>query len=279
MDNFSIYTSFCEESSKEVTKKYSTSFFKAIQLFPADIKQDIYNIYGFVRLADEIVDTFHDYDKEKLLNQFKDTYQNGLEDGISLHPIIHGFCKTQKQNNIDQALVDAFLASMQMDLGEMKDLDDEQYKEYIYGSAEVVGLMCLKVFVKGNDEEYEQLKPYAQSFGAALQKVNFLRDISADFHQLNRVYFPNVNFEKFSESAKIKIEKDIEQDFKNALIGIKKLPKTSKTAVYLAYLYYNKLFKQIKKTHHEKIFSKRISVPNYEKTLLFAQMMVKKYYL
>src|SRR5690606_34866362 len=205
MNNLEIFDKVCGLSSKMVTERYSTSFARASTLFQPEIRQHIYNIYGFVRFADEIVDTFHGYDKAKLMAEFETSYRVALENGISLNPILHSFCRTQREKNIPQHLVDSFLHSMKMDLADIKDLTDEKYNEYIYGSAEVVGLMCLKVFLNGNVEEYAKLKPYAQSLGAAFQKINFLRDISADFNDLNRTYFPNVDFQKFSIADKKEI--------------------------------------------------------------------------
>lgn len=276
MNNLQIFHSFCGLSSQMVTQKYSTSFYKASSLFQPEIRQHIYNIYGFVRLADEIVDTFHDYDKAKLMSEFEENYKSACENGISLNPILHSFCLTQREQQIPQEFVDAFLHSMKMDLGEIKDLNDEKYNEYIYGSAEVVGLMCLKVFVQGDNEEYEKLKPYAQSLGAAFQKINFLRDISADFNDLNRTYFPNVDFQNFTERDKLEIEKDIAQDFAHAKIGIKMLPISSKLAVYMAYKYYFNLFKKIRKTEPELLLTKRIRVSNARKMYLFGEMIVNK---
>ncbi len=270
MSNFQIFNQVSGLTSKMVTEKYSTSFSRASTLFKPEIRQHIYNIYGFVRFADEIVDTFHDYDKAKLLDEFERNYRNGLQNGISLNPILHSFCKTQKEKNISQDLVDAFLHSMRMDLGEIKDLNDEKYNEYIYGSAEVVGLMCLKVFVDGNSEEYEK------SLGAAFQKINFLRDINADFCDLGRTYFPNVNFRNFSLQDKLEIEKDIAKDFEHALIGIKMLPMSSKLAVFMAYKYYTNLFKKIKKCKPEVLMQKRISVSNARKIYLLGEMILAK---
>ena len=238
MNNLEIFNKVCGQSSKLVTEKYSTSFSRASTLFQPEVRQHIYNIYGFVRFADEIVDTFHDYDKAKLLEEFEQNYRSALENGISLNPILQSFCLTQSEKNIRQHLVDAFLHSMKMDLGDIKNFNDEKYNEYIYGSAEVVGLMCLKVFVDGNVDEYNRLKPYAQSLGAAFQKINFLRDISADYNDLNRMYFPNVDFRKFSSQAKKQIEADIAKDFAHAFIGIKMLPISSRIAVFMAYKYY-----------------------------------------
>ncbi|MCF8715646.1 phytoene/squalene synthase family protein [Joostella atrarenae] len=274
--NYKLYQNVCAETSKMVTKKYSTSFSRSIIYLTPEIRENIYNIYGFVRFADEIVDTFYEHDRKILLDRFVEDYHLAYNQGISLNPILQAFCRTQKEYNIPQHLVDAFIESMYMDLGEMKDLNSEEYKNYIYGSAEVVGLMCLNVFLKGNEKEYEALKPYAQSFGAALQKVNFLRDISADFHQLNRTYFPNVDFNCFTLEDKIKIEEDIKKDFHEAMKGIKKLPLSSRFAVYLAYLYYTSLFKKIKKTDSELLFKKRIRVNNFEKVMLFSRIYIQK---
>lgn len=276
MNNLNIYHSVCELSSKMVTEKYSTSFARASTLFQPEIRQHIYNIYGFVRFADEIVDTFHQFDKAKLMEEFETSYRTALENGISLNPILHSFCQTQREKNIPQHLVDSFLHSMKMDLGEIKDLNDDKYNEYIYGSAEVVGLMCLKVFVDGNVEVYNKLKPYAQSLGAAFQKINFLRDISADYNDLNRTYFPNVDFRKFNLKDKQEIEEDIAADFAHAFKGIKMLPISSRIAVFMAYKYYNNLLKKIRKTKPELLLTRRISVSNARKIYLFGEMMINK---
>lgn len=276
MNNLNIYDSVCGLSSKIVTEKYSTSFARASTLFQPEIRQHIYNIYGFVRFADEIVDTFHEFDKAKLMDEFENSYRMALENGISLNPILHSFCHTQREKNIPQHLVDSFLHSMKMDLGEIKDLNDEKYNEYIYGSAEVVGLMCLKVFVDGNVAEYEKLKPYAQSLGAAFQKINFLRDISADFNDLNRTYFPNVDFRTFTIKDKREIEEDIAEDFAHAFKGIKMLPISSRIAVFMAYKYYNNLLKKIRRTKPEQLLTSRISVSNARKIYLFGEMMINK---
>ena len=276
MNNLEIFNKVCGQSSKLVTEKYSTSFSRASTLFQPEIRQHIYNIYGFVRFADEIVDTFHDYDKAKLLEEFEQNYRSALENGISLNPILQSFCLTQSEKNIRQHLVDAFLHSMKMDLGDIKNFNGEKYNEYIYGSAEVVGLMCLKVFVDGNVEEYNRLKPYAQSLGAAFQKINFLRDISADYNDLNRMYFPNVDFRKFSSQAKEEIEADIAKDFAHAFIGIKMLPISSRIAVFMAYKYYINLFKKIRRTKPELLLTKRICVSNARKIYLFGEMVLNK---
>lgn len=276
MNNLHLYNDISGLASKMVTEKYSTSFSRASTLFKPEIRQHIYNIYGFVRLADEIVDTFHGFDKAQLLQEFEDSYRKALQRGISLNPILQSFCSTQKQMGITQELVDAFLHSMRMDLGEIQDFNDEKYQEYIYGSAEVVGLMCLKVFVHGNTAVYDQLKPYAQSLGAAFQKINFLRDISADYNDLGRMYFPGVNFKSFSREDKRQIEKDIAQDLAHALIGIKMLPISSKLAVFMAYKYYTNLFKKIKKCKPEVLLQKRIRVSNARKIYLFGEMVINQ---
>lgn len=276
MNNLEIFDQVCGLSSKMVTEKYSTSFARASTLFQPEIRQHIYNIYGFVRFADEIVDTFHAYDKARLMAEFETSYRTALENGISLNPILHSFCRTQKEKNIPQHLVDSFLDSMKMDLGDINDLNDEKYNEYIYGSAEVVGLMCLKVFLNGNVEEYEKLKPYAQSLGAAFQKINFLRDISDDYNGLNRTYFPQVDFRKFSLADKKIIEQDIAADFEHAVKGIKMLPMSSRIAVFMAYKYYFNLLKKIRKAKPEQLLTQRIRVSNARKMYLFGEMMINK---
>ena len=276
MNNLDIFHDISAVTSKMVTERYSTSFSRASKLFKPEIRQHIYNIDAFVRLADEIVDTFHDYDQEKLLNEFERNYSEALYNGISLNPVLYSFCKTQKEKNIPQDLVDAFLRSMRMDLGEIKDMSDAKFSEYIYGSSEVVGLMCLKVFVNGNQDEYEKLKPYAQSLGAAFQKINFLRDINADFNDLQRTYFPGIDFQSFSAADKKLIEEDIAADFKYALIGIKQLPLSSRLAVFMAYKYYISLFEKIRKCKPELLMKKRIRVSNARKLYLFGEMMVSK---
>lgn len=262
--------------SKLVTKSYSSSFSRAILLFPPEIREAIYNIYGFVRFADEIVDTFHEYPKKDLLDDFMRQYFDAKEKGISLNPILHSFVQTVNKYHIDQVLIDAFISSMYKDLGEIKYENKEDYDAYIYGSAEVVGLMCLKVFVDGNQEEYQKLEPYAKRLGAAFQKINFLRDIRADFYVLNRTYFPKVNFLQFSEEDKKAIEEDIADDFREALIGIKMLPMKSRLAVYMAYKYYTNLFKKIKKCRAEVLMTKRIRVSNARKVYLMMEMLLSK---
>lgn len=262
--------------SKLVTKSYSSSFSRAILLFPEDIRQAIYNIYGFVRFADEIVDTFHDFPKRELMDDFMKQYEDAMNKGISLNPILHSFTQTVKKYKIDQSLIDAFIDSMYKDLGDINYLDRAEYDAYIYGSAEVVGLMCLKVFVEGDDKEFKKLEPFAKSLGAAFQKINFLRDIQADFLVLNRMYFPGVDFNNFSLEDKNTIEKDIAYDFEQALIGIKMLPISSKLAVFMAYRYYINLFRKIKNTEPKVLLTKRIRVSNARKAYLMFELLLTK---
>jgi phytoene synthase len=262
--------------SKLVTKSYSSSFSRAILLFPEDIRQAIYNIYGFVRFADEIVDTFHDFPKRELMDDFMKQYEDAMNKGISLNPILHSFTQTVKKYKIEQSLIDAFIDSMYKDLGEINYQDRAEYDAYIYGSAEVVGLMCLKVFVEGDENEFKKLEPFAKSLGAAFQKINFLRDIQADFLVLNRMYFPGVDFDNFTLEDKNTIEKDIAYDFEQALIGIKMLPISSKLAVFMAYRYYINLFRKIKKTEPKVLLTKRIRVSNARKAYLMFELLLTK---
>ncbi|WP_299553003.1 phytoene/squalene synthase family protein [Seonamhaeicola sp.] len=261
--------------SKMVTKTYSTSFSLATKMLASSIRNDIYNIYGFVRLADEIVDSFHDYEKEILFNRFSEDLESALKDKISLNPILNAFQHTYHKYNIDRRLVDAFMTSMRLDLHKTDYLTDEEYKAYIYGSADVVGLMCLKVFVKGDDAKYEALKDTAMSLGSAFQKVNFLRDLKADFDDLNRSYFPNTDLNNLSEASKKEIIDDIETDFSKGLSGIKKLPMEAKFGVFMAYRYYRQLLKKLKKTPALKIKSTRIRVSNPKKIELLMRSYVK----
>ncbi|MGB2086041.1 MAG: phytoene/squalene synthase family protein [Flavobacteriaceae bacterium] len=261
--------------SKTVTESYSTSFSLATKMLDASIRNDIYNIYGFVRFADEIVDSFHAYAKQDLFTRFEKDLYRALEEKISLNPILNAFQHTYHQYNIDIALVKAFMKSMRWDLHKKTYLTKEDYKAYIYGSADVVGLMCLKVFVFGDQKEYERLKEPAMALGSAFQKVNFLRDLKADYEGLSRSYFPDVNLQEFSESDKMVIIKEIEDDFKQALTGIFQLPNSARFGVYTAYKYYSKLLKKLKKTPSENITSARIRVPNYEKMSVLARSYVK----
>ena len=269
-----IFHEVSQACSKVTTERYSTSFSSAIRLLDTSIQTPIYNIYGFVRFADEIVDTFHDHDKDHLLSQFKKETFDAIERGISLNPILHSFQLTVNKFNIDQALIVAFFRSMEFDL-DKNAYDQVGYEEYIYGSAEVVGLMCLYVFCEGNAAEYEQLKPHARSLGAAFQKVNFLRDVKADFLHLNRVYFPGVDFNHFTPAMKQQIELDIAGDFQHAYEGIIKLPLKARFGVYLAYKYYLSLFRKIKKVQPQRILEERIRIPNYAKAWVAAKAVVR----
>ncbi len=274
MSSMKLYNDVAAYSSKYTTLLYSSSFSSAINLLHKDLRQPIYDIYGFVRFADEIVDTFHDYDKETLFYKFrKDTYE-ALEQEISLNPILHRFQLTFHKYNIDRELLDAFLFSMEMDLTQQAH-DSDSYQKYIYGSAEVVGLMCLYIFCEGNTRLFETLKPSARSLGAAFQKVNFLRDIKADYEGLERVYFPHCDFNNFKIEDKENIEKDIQHDFSQALEGIKKLPLKCRFGVYVAFKYYYSLFKKIKRVEHHEILNTRIRIPDYGKFFILAKATLR----
>jgi phytoene/squalene synthetase len=259
-----IFHQVSQECSKITTKSYSTSFSSAINLLHEDLRASIYNIYGFVRFADEIVDTFHEFDKIALLAQFKKDCYDAIQNKISLNPILQSFQITVNEFNIDLALVEAFFRSMEYDLSKQS-YDQEAYNDYIYGSAEVVGLMCLYVFCEGNKSVYDLLVPSARSLGAAFQKVNFLRDVKDDFQQLNRMYFPGVDFSNFTPRMKQEIEEDIANDFRHAYEGILKLPLKARFGVYVAYKYYLSLFKKIKQLKPQRILEERIRIPNYAK--------------
>ena len=263
-----LFDSISNESATLITKKYSTSFSIAVRLLAPDIRQAIYNIYGFVRVADEIVDSFEGYPKEELLNRFEGEYQYAIEIGISTNPVINAFQKTVKEYNIEAKLVESFLKSMRADLNKQVYENQEEIDEYIYGSADVVGLMCLKVFVKGDQEKYLNLKKPAMKLGSAFQKVNFLRDLNEDFENLNRSYFPNINPNKLSETDKKKVLTEIKKDFEEAYLGIVKLPKEAKLAVYVAYKYYFNLLSKIEKTPSAILKEKRIRVSNPKKMYL-----------
>lgn len=263
------------ECSRNVTKAYSTSFASAVRMLAPSIRQDIYNIYGFVRFADEIVDTFHDYDKEALFGFFEDDLQKALDNKISLNPVLNSFQATVHKYAIPKSLIDAFMKSMKQDLYKKEYTTFDEYSDYIYGSADVVGLMCLKVFVKGNDAKYEELKHSAMRLGSAFQKVNFLRDLKADFEELNRTYFPNTDLNCLNEEAKQQIISEIEADFEAGFKGILKLPMEAKFGVYTAYVYYKKLLSKLKKTPSLEIKNTRIRVPDYEKVGLLANCYLK----
>lgn len=262
-----LFDELSYEVSKCTTQKYSTSFSLGILALRPSIRAAVYAVYGYVRLADEIVDSFHGYDKEKLLKRLKAETCDALEDGISLNPILHAFQETVRQYDIDRQLIGRFLHSMEMDLHKIE-YNSELYKEYIYGSAEVVGLMCLQIFTEGNKQQYEKLKPFAMKLGSAFQKVNFLRDLKDDYQILGRTYFPSLNMSVFDNTVKARIEKEIEEEFKEALQGIKKLPGSSIFGVYLAYRYYLSLFEKIKKTSSQNMLQQRIRIANSQKLLV-----------
>ncbi|MFM1829368.1 MAG: hypothetical protein RL624_1609 [Bacteroidota bacterium] len=266
-----LFQSTAHDCSKLVTKAYSTSFATAIRLLDKNIRQPIYNIYGFVRYADEIVDTFHDFDKASLLEEFTKETWLAIERGISLNPILNSFQKTVNDYAIPHSLIKAFLHSMELDLQKTDYTTTEELNEYIYGSAEVVGLMCLCVFCNGDITQYEQLKPAAKKLGAAFQKINFLRDLQADKIDLNRNYFPQLTSYEFNEASKKLIEADIEQDFKDSLEGIRKLPNGARFGVYTAYQYYYCLFRKIKNTRAIHVIEKRIRVNNFHKLFIVFQ--------
>ena len=262
------------QCSKLTTRTYSTSFSLGIHFLQNHLRNPIYSIYGFVRFADEIVDSFEGYNKDILLQKFKDDTYDAIQNKISLNPILNAFQEVVLKYKINPDLIKAFLHSMEMDLIKTN-YSTDSYNQYIFGSAEVVGLMCLHVFTEGNKQLYEELKPYAMKLGAAFQKVNFLRDMKADYQTLGRTYFPNVDFSDFTTDAKCAIENDIEKDFKEALIGIKRLPVSSKGGVYLAYVYYNSLFKKIKNIPAQKILNKRIRINNGKKFGLMLNSLIQ----
>lgn len=260
--------------SQDITRAYSTSFASAIRLLHKDLRAPICNIYGFVRFADEIVDTFHEFDKESLLQEFKIETVAAIARGISLNPVLNSFQLTVNQYKIDHSLINAFFHSMQMDL-DRKVYDEKGYEEYIYGSAEVVGLMCLQVFCEGKRETFDKLKEPARALGAAFQKVNFLRDIQADYNGLARVYFPCCDFNNFTEEDKRRIEEDIHQDFKAAYKGITHLPLKARFGVYVAYKYYLSLFRKIRKMQPSTILQQRVRIPDYHKILIILRAGLK----
>ena len=270
-----LFDSVSEDCSRSVTQSYSTSFSMATKMLHSSIRNNIYNIYGFVRFADEIVDSFHEYPKEELLNRFEEDLFFSLENKISLNPILNSFQKTVDEFSIDHNLIVSFLKSMRWDLEKKVYNTVQEYKDYIYGSADVVGLMCLKVFVKGDEIKYKELKPTAMALGSAFQKVNFLRDLKNDFQELDRTYFPNVDFKKFDEDSKQLIINEIQKDFDYALTGIFKLPNEARFGVYTAYKYYSKLLLKLKRTSSINIQNTRIRVPNYQKITVFARSYLK----
>ena len=269
-----LFDTVSRSCSRVVTNSYSTSFSMATRMLAPSIRQDIYNIYGFVRFADEIVDTFHDYNKEQLFNDFEKDLHKAIDEKISLNPILNSFQETVHKYHISADLYNSFMDSMRLDLHKSEYLSIEEYKQYIYGSADVVGLMCLKVFVKGDEKKYEDLKEYAMSLGSAFQKVNFLRDLKADYEDLSRSYFPNVDLSQLNENSKANIIKEIEEDFHKGLKGIIHLPVEAKFGVYTAYIYYRKLLQKLKKVPSLEIRNRRVRVPNYQKAGLLAKSYI-----
>jgi phytoene/squalene synthetase len=268
-----------DETSKDISKKislnYSTSFSLGIKLLAKEYRWAVFATYGFVRLADEIVDTFHGFDKERLLGDFKKQTYQAINEGISTNPVLHAFQMAANQFGIGNDLIEPFFNSMEEDLGTTEH-DEKSYNDYIYGSAEVVGLMCLRIFCNGNTQQYDELLPYAKSLGAAFQKVNFLRDIKSDVEERGRVYFPNVNFSHFSDLDKMSIIHDVKKDFDHAFIGIKKLPIGCRLGVYTAYIYYLKLLEKIERTTANEILQSRIRIPNSQKVVLLAKSYVQE---
>ncbi|HPF12405.1 MAG TPA: phytoene/squalene synthase family protein [Flavobacteriaceae bacterium] len=270
-----LFDTLSKTCSQKATQLYSTSFSLATKMLAPSIRQDIYNIYGFVRLADEIVDSFHDYDKKTLFNRFEADLDLALKEQISTNPILNAFQHTVHEYQIDKELIDSFMLSMRLDLTKSVYKNEAEFKQYIYGSADVVGLMCLKVFVKGDPSKYNELKLAAMHLGSAFQKVNFLRDLKSDYEELHRSYFPNTNFTELDEAAKKQIIEEIEEDFKIGYEGILKLPAESKFGVFMAYRYYKRLLKKLGKTPALEIKNTRIRVPNYEKFGLLTRSYVK----
>lgn len=268
------YNSLCLELSTVITHRYSTSFTAGIKTLHKRFHQPIYAIYGFVRLADEIVDTFHDFDKKSLLEKFKAETFKAIEEKISTNPVLHSFQLIVHQYKIEKELIDAFLYSMEMDL-DKKNYNDAFYQTYIYGSAEVVGLMCLRVFCEGDAMLFEKLKEPARKLGAAFQKVNFLRDMKSDYAERGRVYFPGVDFNNFTNESKKRIEEDIDKDFKAAYPGMMQLPKDVQPGVYTAFIYYRELLKKIKNVPASKVKQTRIRVPDFKKLILFGRTITK----
>ena len=270
----SLFDIVSYDCSKLVTEAYSTSFSLATKMLSSNIRKDIYNIYGFVRFADEIVDSFHDYNKAALFDKFEDDLEESLDQKISLNPILNSFQHTYHKYGIPQHLVSAFMKSMRMDLRKKVYGSEQEFKEYIYGSADAVGLMCLRVFVHGDEAQYEALKEAAMALGSAFQKVNFLRDLKADYDGLNRSYFPNTNLLDLDENSKNSIVEEIKEDFKKGYNGIVLLPNEAKFGVYTAYIYYYKLLQKLQKTPSREIKNSRIRVSNYQKFGLLAKSYV-----
>jgi phytoene synthase len=269
-----LFDNISHEMSMLTTKRYSTSFSLGISFLHKNMHKPIYAVYGFVRFADEIVDSFHGYQQKELLEDFKKQTYTAIDQGISLNPILHSFQSVVREYLIPIELIETFLNSMEMDLVK-KEYDKKKYEQYILGSAEVVGLMCLKIFVNGDKLEYERLKPYAMKLGSAFQKINFLRDLKADYQELGRTYFPGIDLNVFNTVVKKEIEDDIEMDFSIGYDGIKQLPRQARFGVYMAYVYYYKLFVKIKATPSEVILNERIRIPNNKKYRLFVTSFVR----
>ena len=270
----SLFDKISFDCSKNVTKSYSTSFSTAVKMLAPSIRQDIYNVYGFVRCADEIVDTFHDYNKEILFEMFEKDLESALQNKISLNPVLNSFQHTVHKYAIPQTIITAFMSSMKLDLYKKEYTTIDEYNNYIYGSADVVGLMCLKVFVNGDDKKFAELEHSARRLGSAFQKVNFLRDLKTDYEDLNRTYFPNTDLSRLDEHSKDAIIKEIEADFEAGFQGILKLPLEAKFGVYTAYIYYKKLLSKLKKTPSIEIKNTRIRVPDYQKFGILAKCYV-----
>ncbi len=275
MNSIALYRESCAQCSELITKKYSTSFSMGIRVFNKEFREPIYSIYGFVRFADEIVDTFHDYDKQALLDDFRKETFKAIYQKISLNPVLQAFQHVVNEYQIDHQLIIDFLDSMEMDLYKTTYESKVLYNKYIYGSAEVVGLMCLQVFTQRNSDLYNELMPYARSLGAAFQKINFLRDINSDMEERGRIYFPGIDLAKFNEHTKQEILKDIRKDFDNALIGIRLLPKGARRGVYLAYIYYLNLYKKIHSASIDKIMAERIRVSDKRKAYLLMNSVLR----
>jgi phytoene synthase len=269
-----LFHQVSQDCSRITTEKYSTSFASAIRLLHKDLRAPVFNVYGFVRFADEIVDTFHAFDKALLLQEFKEDTFRAINRGISVNPVLHSFQLTVNEYAIDTALIESFFYSMELDLDKRK-YDRAGYEEYIYGSAEVVGLMCLHVFCEGDKKTYETLKPYARSLGAAFQKVNFLRDLRADHEGLERIYFPGCDLRNFTEADKACIENDIQKNFDEAFEGVLLLPVKARFGVYVAYKYYLSLFKKIKRMQPHNIMQDRIRIPDYRKFFIVAKAGIR----
>ena len=271
-----LFDDYSKWASRNVTKSYSTSFYIGVKALDKKIRDDVHAIYGFVRFTDEIVDSFHGFDKHQLLMEFKTETYKSIERKISLNPILNSFQATVRKYDIDLALIEQFFHSMEMDL-EKVEYTKEKYDEYILGSAEVVGLMCLKIFVLGDEKEFQKLKPFAMKLGSSFQKINFLRDLKDDFHELGRNYFPSLESEELSNTDKMKIENEIQEEFDEALIGIKMLPKMSRFGVYISYRYYSKLLKKIKRKTAGDLLKERVRIADKSKVIIFAKSYVRNY--